>query len=48
MASSSLDTEAAQAHKAGDGGYTIAATAHAVDTGSSAHMIGQSASIHPF
>lgn len=34
MASSSLDTESAQAHKAGDGGYTTAATAHAVDTDS--------------
>ncbi|KAM0931189.1 hypothetical protein ACQ4PT_000296 [Festuca glaucescens] len=34
MASSSLDTEAGQAHMAGDGGYTTAATAHAVDTDS--------------
>lgn len=34
MASSSLDTEAGQAHKAGDDGYTTAATAHAVDTDS--------------
>ncbi|CAM0884247.1 unnamed protein product [Alopecurus aequalis] len=35
MASSSLDTEAGQAHdKAGDGGYTTAPTAHAVDTDS--------------
>nr|XP_051227682.1 proline transporter 1-like [Lolium perenne] len=35
MASSSLDIEAAQAHKdGGDGGYTTAATAHAVDTDS--------------
>lgn len=35
MASSSLDTEAGQEHKAGDvGGYTTAATAHAVDTDS--------------